>query len=324
MTRRSRSLSARWQLERIGGRSMTDRLKYCYRFAAHLFLQTVIAVRHRRLPVPVAELWPLIVALHRETFRPDVAEPPLRKSRAWATRQPSIYETLYEATAQAWPDDELAVGGGPFDHVGRMELSVLLMEGLKPTDTLLDFGCGTGRLAVQVIPQLTGGRYIGVDISQTMLDRARIRVGRIVPTHHCDVQWVKQTTAEFPFPEQSIDIICAFSVFTHMEHEDTFNYLTHARKVIRTRGRLVFSCLPMSLRYSQEIFLASAQDDHAARWKKVRNVTTSVELMEAVAKLSGWSVVRWYPGDRPNIPRYDTGELYPFVQSVCVLEASQA
>jgi len=214
---------------------------------------------------------------------------------------------------------EAAVGGGSVDHVGRVELSLLLMEGLKPTDTVIDFGCGTGRLAVQVIPRLVGGRYIGVDISKTMLDRARTQVAETVRDHRCDVLWLNQTTPEFPFPDLSIDMICAFSVFTHLEHEDSYRYLKDARRIVRAGGRLVFSCLPMDLPYSREIFLASAQEDLLTRWSKVRNVTTSVDLMTAVARLAGWTVLRWYPGDQENIRMWDTGQLFPFAQSACTL-----
>src|SRR4051812_47688577 len=80
-------------------------------------------------------------------------------------RPRNLYQHLYETHAHSNTDAD-AVGGGPFEVVGSMEQAVLEDEGLKPTDTLLDFGCGTGRLAVQAIPFLEGGQYIGADISK--------------------------------------------------------------------------------------------------------------------------------------------------------------
>lgn len=51
--------------------------------------------------------------------------------------------------------------------------------GLRPGDTVVDLGCGTGvnlpELAAAVAP---GGRVIGVDLSEEMLARARRRVDR--------------------------------------------------------------------------------------------------------------------------------------------------
>jgi hypothetical protein len=33
------------------------------------------------------------------------------------------------------------------------------------------------------------------------------------------------------------------------------------------------------------------------RWQRPRNVTTSVDLVNVIAQLAGWTVVRWLPGD---------------------------
>ena len=132
---------------------------------------------------------------------------------------------------------------------------MLQMEGLKPDSTLVDFGCGTGRLAVHVIPWLqNGGRYIGIDISETMLAHAKELVGK-KSTMACSwVEFPHQTTPVFPLPDKSIDLICAFSVFTHMEHENTFLYLRDGRRIIKDHGKFIYSCWPMDLAHSREFF----------------------------------------------------------------------
>jgi SAM-dependent methyltransferase len=232
----------------------------------------------------------------------------------------NVYERLYETHAQGDVSDE-AVGGGDFETIGRVELDLLLMEGLKPTDTLVDFGCGTGRLAVQAIPMLSGGSYIGIDISDTFLSRANTRIQEAVPAPPCRVRWMKQTTPTFPLGDQSADMICAFSVFTHMEHEDSYRYLKDARRVIRPSGCFIFSCLPMNLADAKQVFVEQANEDIRERWSGVRNVTTSVDLMEEIARLAGWRPARWYAGDENNIgsPGKDKRALG---QSSCVLVAS--
>jgi ubiquinone/menaquinone biosynthesis C-methylase UbiE len=57
------------------------------------------------------------------------------------------------------------------------------MEGLRPINTLVDFGCGNGRLAIKVIPALNGGTYIGIDISDTFLKKADQRIRGSYPLH---------------------------------------------------------------------------------------------------------------------------------------------
>ncbi len=247
--------------------------------------------------------------------RPNVDDPPPAPAEPDG---PDLYETLYEDHARRHSDHDV-VGAGAFELIGRRELAVLTAEGLAPASTLVDLGCGIGRMAVHAIPFLVGGHYIGTDIAPSMLERAQARIAPAIPDPPCKVSWVKQVGTTFAVPDQSVDAFCAYSVFTHIEHEDAFNFLVDARRAVRPAGIFVFSCLPMDLQVSREIFLASAAVDHAARWSVVRNVTTSVDLMESIVRLAGWRVRRWYPGDEENVPL--DGRLHAFGQSVCVLDA---
>lgn len=231
----------------------------------------------------------------------------------------NTYQRLYEAQGREM-SPAASIGAGDFDRIGRLELGLLQMEGLSPTDTLVDLGCGTGRLAVHVIPELTGGRYVGIDIAASMLDHARALVGRRHPAPPCMVSWQRQTTEVFDLPDASVDMLCAFSVFTHMEHEDTFRYLVAARRVLRPGARLLFSCLPMSLAAARDIFAESAARDLAGRWAVVRNVTTTVEMTETLATMAGWHVRRWYAGDERVIAAPGEPQPCALGQATCVLE----
>lgn len=237
-----------------------------------------------------------------------------------AAVQEPLYERLYETHASTLSDED-AVGDGDFDWIGQLEMRLLQLEGLTPEDTLMDFGCGSGRMSVHAIPWLNKGHYIGVDISHSMLSKAQHRVGMTTPGPTCRVSWVQQSDTTFAFPDHHIDYICVFSVFTHMEHEDMFKYLQDARRVVRPGGRLILSCLPMNLEVARDIFIRSAEDNIEHRWSKIRNVTTSTDLVETIAKMAGWIPKHWYAGNEPNISYPGTTELYAFGQSVCVLQA---
>lgn len=245
-----------------------------------------------------------------------------RWARLAAVGGSSLYEKLYERHAQAFPDD-LAVGGKgewEFDAIGRMELAILRAEGLEPKATLLDLGCGTGRLAVHAIPHLSSGRYIGVDISPTMIKRAAARVKAVIPRSGCEVIWTHQVSPRFPQADNSVDMVCAFSVFTHMEHEDTYLYLKEAHRIVRPGGRLIFSCLPLPLDNARKAFLREAEDGFKLRWQRVRSIATSIDMMTEIIKMAGWTLLHWYPGDEP-IPALREGPgPSVFGQSVGVLQ----
>lgn len=244
-----------------------------------------------------------------------------KKQLSRTDKEELSYEALYEARIRATSPDA-AIGGGTstFDKVGRSELEILKREGLRPADTLVDLGCGTGRLAVHVIPTLAGGHYVGIDISRSMLEAAKKRIDETVPDPPCRVSWVHQTTPAFALDAGSVDVICAFSVINHMEHEDAYLYFKEALRVVRPGGRFVFSCLPVGTERAREVFLKSAAMDMQTRQRRVRHVVTSRSLMEEVVRLAGWTPVRWHSGDE-EIRLPDSGESRRFHQSILVLEA---
>lgn len=231
----------------------------------------------------------------------------------------NTYENLYEYLAQATSSKE-SIGGGEFNEIGQFELNALLKEGLQPGHTLLDFGCGIGRLAAYAVPFLKGGSFIGIDISDTMLAGAKKRIEEAVPNLQCQVTWIKMTNLPFPLHDQSVDMICAFSVFTHMEHEDTYRYLKDALRIIRPGCRFLFTCLPLKMAWARQVFLRQAALDFQNRWSFVRDVATSVDLMTEIARLAGWQSIRWYGDDVNNDD--ESGKVIDQNQAFCVLERS--
>jgi ubiquinone/menaquinone biosynthesis C-methylase UbiE len=235
----------------------------------------------------------------------------------------NLYEQLYEIHSLASSDAD-AVGHGPFDTIGKAELAVLRREGLQPTHTLVDFGCGTGRLAVHAIPALPDGRYIGIDISKEMLRRLDERLKTCASSGTCRVSLMHQTTDVFQVADSTADMLCAFSVFTHMEHEDTYRYLRSARRIVRPGGRVVFSCLSLDTPLARSVFLDSSSADLQARWRNTRNVTTTHDMMREISELAGWRLVRWYRGDDKNVLLPGSDVPLAFGQSIGVLARTEA
>lgn len=248
-------------------------------------------------------------------FLPPAVKSRLKKALFRIRGLSNFYESAYERLARTEPP-EVSIGLGNFDLIGKIELGILLAEGLKPSDVVVDLGCGTDRLAVHLIPRLTAGRYVGIDISKTMLRQAKLRTAGLGGS----VEWKHQVTTQFDLPDASADTMCAFSVFTHMEAEDTWRYLVAILRVVRPGGKLILSCLPLSLPGSRQVFLDQARLDLQERWAGVRNVVTTEETIEILAGMAGWKVVRWLRGDEPTVPVPGMQEPQALGQSTCVLE----
>lgn len=138
----------------------------------------------------------------------------------------------------ALPRDEAmaaAVGGG-FDEFGRLELAILRHHGLAANHYLIDVGCGSGRLA-KPLAEFPDGRYLGVDVVPELLDYAREICGRP------DWRFVAVDHIAIPEADAQADMVCFFSVFTHLLHEQSYWYLEEARRVLRPGGQIVFSML---------------------------------------------------------------------------------
>ena len=232
----------------------------------------------------------------------------------------NTYADLYEQHAAALPPDS-SIGDGDFDLIGQRELAILTDAGLTSTSTLLDFGCGTGRLAVHAVPFLSGGRYIGTDIAPTMLVHAASTVRARLGTMPHNATFEVQLDETFP-SGTAPDMICAFSVFTHMEHEDIFRYLRSALTISTAQTTFVASCLQLDLPEAQNVFSVSASKSLDQRWGEVRNVVTSPDLFTEVARLAGWAVTAWYPGSGPAGTMPD-GERVGIGQSVVVLNPTR-
>lgn len=126
--------------------------------------------------------------------------------------------------------------GGDFDYIGSVEVAVLLRHGLKPGDRVVDVGCGSGRLALPLSSVLTGP-YSGFDVVGDLVDYARNLVQRP------DWRFEAVDHIGIPEPDGCADVVCFFSVLTHLLHEQSYWYLEEARRVVKPGGTIVVSFL---------------------------------------------------------------------------------
>lgn len=131
--------------------------------------------------------------------------------------------------------DEKAVGG-EFAAMGRAEAELLDDFGLGAESALVDIGCGSGRLA-SALRGREGLSYLGLDVSPELLATAKARCGR------ADWRFEQVAGPVIPAPSASQDMVCAFSVFTHIPEAESLAYLKEARRVLKPGGAVVFSFL---------------------------------------------------------------------------------
>ena len=97
---------------------------------------------------------------------------------------------------------------------------------VRPGDRVLDACCGTGDLALA--DERAGGRVVGLDFSERMLERARRK--------SASVEWVRGDLLELPFEDASFEAVTVgFGVRNVADLERSLHEL---RRVLRPGGRV--------------------------------------------------------------------------------------
>jgi ubiquinone/menaquinone biosynthesis C-methylase UbiE len=180
---------------------------------------------------------------------------------------------------------ELLVGGS-YEETGLLERELLKHLGLRPEHTLVDVGCGSGRLAA-ALKEFTKVKYWGTDVLEEALEHARRRVERT------DWDFLVVSRPEIPAPNAAADWVVFFSVFTHLLDEDIFKYLREARRVAKPTGKIVCSFLDLECGTHWPTFLHTVADENPNR---VLNKFTTRNGLSRLARAAGLGVVAIHDG----------------------------
>ncbi|MEW6546121.1 MAG: methyltransferase domain-containing protein [Bacillota bacterium] len=109
---------------------------------------------------------------------------------------------------------------------------VLAHACLRPGDTVLDVGCGTGVLLPYLLDLVgPGGRVYALDISPAMLEKARAK--------YPSVTYLCAPAEEIPLPERSCRAVVCYSAFPHFP--DQGRAVAEMARVLSPGGRLVIA-----------------------------------------------------------------------------------
>jgi ubiquinone/menaquinone biosynthesis C-methylase UbiE len=101
-------------------------------------------------------------------------------------------------------------------------------------DDVLDLGCGTGTLAIQVKQSAPGARVTGLDGDPQILEQARSKSERA----GLEIDYVEGLSTSLPFADRSFDRVLSTLFFHHLTTEDKRTTLGEIERVLRPGGEL--------------------------------------------------------------------------------------
>lgn len=118
-----------------------------------------------------------------------------------------------------------------------------------PSETyssVLDFGCGCGRIARQLLQQRDPpAKYVGVDLHRGMIRWCQRNLQPLAPGfefHHQNIRNPglnprgSRTTLPFPVQNSTVTLLLAWSVFTHVDEAAAEFYLREVARVLAPDG----------------------------------------------------------------------------------------
>jgi ubiquinone/menaquinone biosynthesis C-methylase UbiE len=107
---------------------------------------------------------------------------------------------------------------------------------LKPGESVLDVGCGTGTLAIAAKRRVgANGSVYGIDASTEMIARAAGKARRAGQ----EVRFESAAIERLPFPDATFDVVLSSVMLHHLPDEARRAGIREIRRVLKPAGRLV-------------------------------------------------------------------------------------
>jgi SAM-dependent methyltransferase len=166
----------------------------------------------------------------------------------------NIWKAMQTETLRGIPLSEVIGGGDPRAVADVLMTSIDNLMPIQPGASVLDVGCGCGRMAAALIPRRLGS-YVGIDIVHGLIDFAKRYISTYLPNFEFYVR--NQTNPSYDYfvkkhdginfisdviPVGSVDSCIATSLFTHMDYPDAVAMLKEIARAMKPGGLLFMTC----------------------------------------------------------------------------------
>ena len=184
---------------------------------------------------------------------------------------------------------------GPMQALGQAVLDRLALTG---DETVLDAGCGSGRITETLIERLPRGRIIAIDMSESMVAAARERLGPDADIRRADLLELEL--------DEPVDAILSTATFHWIaDHELVFRRL---RGALRPGGQLSAQCggegnITELRGRAAAVIEREPYAEHFSDWRAPWNYANAADT-EARLRAAGFATAECWLTDAPTEPEH--------------------
>ncbi len=129
-------------------------------------------------------------------------------------------------------------------------IQLTAIEHIKSINTILDIGCGPGRLAIGLINNnALLSQYVGVDVNKNAIDWCKTNISKknskfnFIHLNKYNARYAKLNSKKSMFDYSEIDVfnkkydlVYLYSVFSHLEPDDLIEYLNIFKNILNSSG----------------------------------------------------------------------------------------
>ena len=122
-------------------------------------------------------------------------------------------------------------------HAGMLRNMTVDGAAIKPGDSVLDVGCGTGEVTLRAKKRAGNGDVYGIDPAPEMVEVARKKAAR----KNLEIDFRVGVIEALPFPDSSLDVVTSSLMMHHLPDELKKRGLAEIYRVLKPGGRLLIA-----------------------------------------------------------------------------------
>ena len=164
-------------------------------------------------------------------------------------------------------------------HAGMLRRMTVDQALIKPGESVLDIGCGTGEVALLTKTRAKAGKVYGIDPAPEMIAVARNKASR----KKLDIDFRVGAIEALPFADASIDVVTSSLMMHHLPEDLKARGLAEIYRVLKPGGRLLIAdFLRPTGSFLNHLFIA---------FTRHQGLKSGIEDLEKLLKTAGFSQI---------------------------------